>query len=313
MIETSNGLTLAKFSDPNWTAKGEPRAVVSPTGLKVLWFNTGTLCNLTCEGCYIESSPRNDRLGYLTRSEILVFLTEAKQHHEAIEEIGFTGGEPFMNPDILEMIGDTLTLGYRVLILTNALTPMQHRRQELLNLKASNPGKLSLRVSLDHFTQEVHERVRGPRSWTSAIAGLKWLSDNEFDIAVAVRSLTYDEQTLRYGFDRLFAEQQIAIDAFDPHRLVVFPGMDSQEDVPEISERCWTILGKRPVDVMCATSRMIVKRIGEDRPTVVSCTLLPYEKEFELGRTLSEALRPVRLNHPRCARFCVLGEASCSA
>ena len=311
--DRSNGGKRAKFSDPYWTAKGESRAVVSPTELKVLWFNTGTLCNLTCDGCYIESSPRNDRLAYLTRSEVLVFLAEAKQHHDTVKEVGFTGGEPFMNPDILEMIGDALALGYRVLILTNALVPMQHRRQGLLNLKAGYPDKMSLRVSLDHFTQEVHERIRGPRSWTSALAGLRWLSENEFDIAVAARNLNDDERTLRHGFDGLFAEQKIAIDASDPHRLVIFPEMDSAADVPEISEKCWTILGKRPVDVMCATSRMIVKRKYEERPTVVSCTLLPYEKEFELGRTLSEALRPVRLNHPRCAKFCVLGGASCSA
>jgi len=64
---------------------------------------------------------------------------------------------------------------------------------------------------------------------------------------------------------------------------------------------------------MCASSRMIVRRKDADAPSVIACTLLPYEAEFELGQTLEEASRPVSLNHPHCAKFCVLGGGSCSA
>ena len=58
---------------------------------------------------------------------------------------------------------------------------------------------------------------------------------------------------------------------------------------------------------------MVIKRRGAERPAVLACTLLPYSPEFELGDTLAEAERPVTLNHPHCAKFCVLGGASCSA
>ena len=64
---------------------------------------------------------------------------------------------------------------------------------------------------------------------------------------------------------------------------------------------------------MCASSRMVVKRKGAMRPVVLSCTLLAYDDRFEMGATLEEANRPVALNHPHCATFCVLGGASCSA
>ena len=64
---------------------------------------------------------------------------------------------------------------------------------------------------------------------------------------------------------------------------------------------------------MCASSRMVVKRKGADTPAVLACTLLPYAPEFELGTTLEEAEKDVSLNHPHCAKFCVLGGASCSA
>jgi len=88
--------------------------------------------------------------------------------------------------------------------------------------------------------------------------------------------------------------------------------MDITVDVPEITTSCWEILSVRPETQMCASSRMVVKRKGQERPTVVSCTLLPYEEEFELGKTLSEASKKIYLNHQHCSKFCVLGGASCS-
>lgn len=304
---------LSKFSDPYWTAKGDSRAIVAPVGFKTLWFNTGTLCNLTCAGCYIESSPRNDSLAYLSPDEVRQFLGEARRDHPAIDEIGFTGGEPFMNPGIMEMLEAVLAAGYRAFVLTNAMLPMRHHRCELLELRRAYPERLALRISLDHHTQQIHERVRGRHAWRPAIGGLQWLSENGFDIAVAARNPELeDEQSLRRGFATLFEEQRIAVDALDPHRLVLFPEMDGDTDVAEISEHCWSILGKHPSEMMCATSRMVIKRKSDDRPSVVSCTLLPHDEQFEMGRTLAEADRPVRLNHPHCAKFCVLGGASCS-
>ena len=117
---------------------------------------------------------------------------------------------------------------------------------------------------------------------------------------------------MREGFGRLFAEHGIPIDASDPVALMLFPEMDAGRDVPEITESCWGILGKSPESVMCASTRMVVKRRGADRPAVLACTLLPYDPQFELGATLAEASRPVPLNHPHCASFCVLGGAACS-
>jgi hypothetical protein len=115
------------------------------------------------------------------------------------------------------------------------------------------------------------------------------------------------------GYARLFEEHTISIDVENPAELVLFPEIDPRVDVPEITTACWDVLGKSAADVMCASSRMIVKRKGSERPVVVACTLLPYDQRFELGPTLGEAKRSVQLNHPNCAKFCVLGGASCSA
>ncbi|WP_247713814.1 radical SAM protein [Qipengyuania sphaerica] len=305
-------LPREKFSDPLVTAKGEERASVPLTKLDTLWLNTGTLCNLACATCYIESSPTNDALVYLSAKDAARFLDEAKRLDT--REIGFTGGEPFMNPDFMMMLGDTLSRGFEALVLTNAMKPMRRHEAGLLALREAHGDRLTLRVSLDHHTQEVHEAERGPRSWEPAMEGLRWLSENGFSIAVAGRLLPDEgEQAARSCYAELFANEGIAIDAHDPARLVLFPEMDADKDIAEITTDCWGILGKSPSDVMCATSRMVVHRKGEPAPRVVACTLIPYDEGFDLGETLTEAAGDVPLNHPHCARFCVLGGASCSA
>jgi sulfatase maturation enzyme AslB (radical SAM superfamily) len=306
-------LARAKFSDPRWTAKGDPRAVVPFSGLTTLWFNTGTLCNIACHNCYIDSSPKNDALVYLSRAEVKAFLDQAASAPVRPTEIGYTGGEPFMNPDMIGILEDTLEAGFRVLLLSNAMKPLQHKKAALLALHHRFPGQITVRVSIDHYTMAGHEQLRGPRTWEPSLGGLTWLAENGFDIAVAGRTVWNEPfAELRVGFAKLFAEHGLAIDANDPNRLVLFPEMEANENVPEISTACWDILGQKPADVMCATSRMVVKRKGAGTPVVLSCTLLPYDARFEMGLTLQEAGRPVSLNHSHCAQFCVLGGASCS-
>jgi len=307
-------LDPAKFRDPAVTAGGEARARVGLKALTTLWFNTGTLCNLACLNCYIDSTPTNDALAYLTADEARGFLDEIAALGLATREIGFTGGEPFMNPGILAMLGEALDRGFAVLVLTNAMKPMALRRDGLLALKAAHGDRLTLRVSLDHWTAAVHEAERGAGTWARAVEGLVWLADNGFSIAVAGRRLVEEaEADARAGYGRLFTELGVAIEPGDPARLVLFPEMDPEQDVPEITTACWDILHRSPDEVMCAGSRMVVKRRGAARPTVVACTLIPYDEGFDLGPSLAGALGEVALNHPHCARFCVLGGASCSA
>ena len=306
-------LDPAKFRDPFTTAKGEVRAQVALRALETLWFNTGTLCNLTCRNCYIESSPRNDRLAYLTHDEVREYLDEIAREKLPTRLIGFTGGEPFMNPDIVAMLDDVLSRGLDALVLTNAMKPMRKLRPQLLALREAYGARLRIRVSLDHHSPAVHEAERGRRSWAPTIDGMVWLARNGFAMDVAGRRFSGEpEAELRAGFARLFAELDIPIDAANPVRLMLFPEMDVQRDVPEITTACWGILHKSPDDVMCASARMVVKHKDAAAPSVLACTLVPYDRQFELGRTLAEAARPVSLNHPYCASFCVLGGAACS-
>ncbi len=305
-----------KFKDPVTTAKGERRASVALKRLETLWFNTGTLCNIECKNCYIESSPTNDRLVYLSAAEVEAYLDEAEALGQRPKTVAFTGGEPFMNPDIAAILEAPLSRGYDALVLTNAMKPMMRPRVQaaIADIVKRYGTKFSVRVSLDHWRQDLHDEEREHGSFDETLSGLRWLRDQHVATAVAGRLLWGGtDEDMRTGYAALFARENLSIDAADPAALVIFPEMDARVDVPEITVDCWRILNKSPDDVMCATSRMIVKGRGATKPAVVACTLLPYDPQFELGSNLADALGPVKLNHPHCAKFCVLGGASCKA
>jgi len=313
-----------KFSNPDRTAKGERRARVALRKLETLWINTGTLCNIECANCYIESSPKNDSLVYFSAEDARTVYDEIAELDLGTREIGFTGGEPFLNPDMIEMARDALARGFEVLILTNAMRPMQRPKVKdgLLALQRDHGARLTLRVSMDHYSAELHDTERGPGSFDQSRDGLDWLSRNGFNVSIAGRTMWDEpEAEAREGYARLIAERGWPIDASDPSQLVLFPEMDEKADVPEITENCWRILGMSPDSVMCASSRMIVKRKGAKEPTVLPCTLLPYDTAFEMGASLRESFGAdggmfeqgaVKLCHPHCSKFCVLGGASCS-
>ncbi|TKZ21205.1 radical SAM protein [Shimia litoralis] len=309
-------LSTEKFVDPQITATGEPRAHVALRNVQTLWFNTGTLCNIECENCYILSSPTNDALVYLTAEDVTTYLDQLEDRNWGAQEIGFTGGEPFMNPHMIDMTRCALERGYDVLILTNAMQPMMRKRVQagLLDLHATYGDKLTLRISVDHWDKGLHDKERGAGSFQRTLDGMNWLRDHNIHMTVAGRTVWGEtDPQARQGYAKLYAAHGFAIDADNPAATVLFPEMDETVDVPEITTACWGILNKSPDDVMCASSRMVVKHKGAASPSVIACTLLPYSPEFDLGTTLEQAERDVHLNHPHCAKFCVLGGASCSA
>ena len=305
-------LDPGKFRETDVTAKGERRAVVVLTQLRTLWFNTGSLCNLTCVNCYMESSPKNDRLAYISLADVRSYLDEAGREGFPVEEIGFTGGEPFMNRELPAILEEVLGRGLRALVLTNATKPLHNRRNDLLALRHRHGDALALRVSIDHHTRELHEALRGEGTWERTLEGLTWLAANGFRLTVAGRTRWNEtEAEARRGYSALFAANHVPVDTMDPASLILFAEMDETLDVPEITVSCWDILGVAPETMMCATSRMVIKRRDADGPVVVPCTLLPYEARFEMGVDLAGSAKTVSLNHPHCARFCVLGGSSC--
>ena len=309
-------LDHTKFKDPKITAKGERRASVAFSQLKTLWFNTGSLCNIECANCYIASSPTADHFVYFTPDDMAPYLDEIDALDIGIIEIAFTGGEPMMNPHIGRLSEMALERGHSLLILTNAMKPLMRRRVQdaMIDLNQRFPGKITMRVSLDHFTAQEHDKERGLGSFDIAINGMNWLRDNGFKLNIAGRAMFSDsEENAHMGYQALIRQNDWDIDPKNPGELMLFPEMDERVDVPEITTECWGILGVHPEAMMCATSRMVVRRKGAAKPSVLSCTLLWDDPQFEMSASLTDALTPVSLNHPHCAKFCVLGGASCSA
>jgi len=305
-----NNLINNKFKDPKVTADGSDRAFVEAEKIKTLWFNTGTLCNIECKNCYIESSPKNDRLVYLTFDEVKNFIDEAIEKNLGTQEIGFTGGEPFMNKDIIKMIEYSLSKGLKTLVLSNAMKPMLNRVEEI---KKVNHKNLTIRVSIDHYEKSKHEEIRGKNTYDIMMKGLKWLDENDFNYALATRLLWNEtEEELRKNFGIFVKNNHLKLNTNSKQELVTFAEMDESVDTPEITTSCWDILKKDPKDIMCSSSRMIVRKKDLKKPSVIACTLLPYDEEFDLGQTLTNSLQKIYLNHKHCSKFCVLGGSSCS-
>ena len=153
------------------------------------------------------------------------------------------------------MVEDSLGGGFRVLVLTNAMKPLQHFKTGLLDRNRGFPGQLSLRVSLDHYIPAQHECIRGVNTWQPAISGLQWLARNDFDVSVAGRSAWAEtEASMRAGYGKLFEDLKLSIDARDPQRLVLFPEMDEQADVPRSRSAAGAFLA-RALRMSCALAR----------------------------------------------------------
>ncbi|PHS38818.1 MAG: radical SAM protein [Robiginitomaculum sp.] len=314
--EFQPALDPKKFQNPDVTATGAKRAQVYFKGLKTLWFCTGSLCNIECINCYIDSSPTAEHFVFITPDDMEPYLDEINALGYGQIEIAFTGGEPYMNPHIIRLSQMALERGHSLLVLTNAMRPMMRPRVQagLLDLQKRYGDKMTLRISLDHYGQAQHDHERGLGSFASALKGINWLSDSGFNLNIAGRTIWNEsEAKSRRGYGGLIEQGGWPIDTADPKQLVLFPEMDAHVDVPEISETCWGILGVSPDDIMCSNSRMVVRRKGAGRAAVLACTLLWDDDQFELGASLKQARAPIKLNHPHCAKFCVLGGASCSA
>ena len=159
------------FADLARTARGERRATVPLRRLETVWFNTGTLCNIACENCYIESSPKNDRLASFTVADVVPFLDELAGLAQPVSLIGFTGGEPFMNPNFMGILEETLSRRLRdahadECVEADGTPESRHRAAG----EAIQP-RMRVRVSLDDFRSDVHDAERGEGAFSHLSRG----------------------------------------------------------------------------------------------------------------------------------------------
>jgi MoaA/NifB/PqqE/SkfB family radical SAM enzyme len=127
--------------------------------LDQLWFQvTGTVCNLRCSHCFISCSPDNHSHWFLDREQVREALVTSASM--GVKEYYFTGGEPFMNCDMTDILDDTMAFGPAT-VLTNATLLPQRTVDELARIARASRYTLELRVSIDGTTPEMNDALRG--------------------------------------------------------------------------------------------------------------------------------------------------------
>jgi sulfatase maturation enzyme AslB (radical SAM superfamily) len=252
--------------------------------------------------------PGNNRIAMIPFDEAKPFIDEALEL--GVEQFSFTGGEPFVNPDMVRILA--YALDHRpCMVLTNGTEPTMNRWGEILRLKdKSNP--LSFRVSIDFPDPVKHDAGRGRGNFRKSLRCIRMMHEAGFAVSVArLSDPDEDRATVEAAYRTHFCEAGVPEDI----RFVAFPDFlppGSHADVPHITEGCMTkyLTAEQRSSFMCNFSKMIVKT--NDSIGVYACTLVDDDKDYSLGSTLREAMDVrVMMRHHRCYSCFAYG-ASCS-
>ncbi len=288
-------------------ADGQPR-------LDDLWFMVGSRCNLTCTHCYVDSSPYNDTLEQMTVDDVRGFIEEATDF--GLRHVYFTGGEPFINRDIIPMI--RLALQHAdCTVLTNATAPIVRHVPSLSALADQGDRRLTLRASLDHFEEAEHDAIRGDGSFRRTVRNVRLLSEAGLPVIVTASAIVYgtepttdDEFHERFQalFDGLSIEVKIL--PFTLEMGANLRRIQAPSKAVFISEDCMERPGVLMDMFQCHNGRTVQKIRG--RMAVYPCPIIYDDARFELGGTLDDSFSRVTLAHKACYDFCYNCGGSCT-
>jgi MoaA/NifB/PqqE/SkfB family radical SAM enzyme len=281
---------------------------IQPKLLKELWFHTGTVCNQRCPFFLEGSQPGSNRLNAMTLADVKPFIDEALAL--GTEQFSFTGGEPFVIPDMVAILDYALDFN-PCLVLTNATEPLLNRLHQVAPL-VRKAFPLHFRVSLDFPNPLQHDAGRGQGNFELSLKTMHELHRLGFHVSIARQSAENEElEAVNHAYRPHFAKAGLPEDT----HIVVFPEFHepgSHPDVPHITESCMTTYKteEQRDGFMCSFSKMVVKKGGRMR--VYACTLVDDDEDYDLGGSLGEAMDVrVTLKHHRCYT-CFANGASCS-
>lgn len=276
---------------------GAPR--VALRSLDTLWFQVaGTVCNLACRHCFISCSPTNHTHEFLSLETVTEFLAEAATL--GVREYYFTGGEPFLNPEMEAILERTLGQG-PASVLTNGLLLDDERCRRLVALSKGSPYSLDLRVSLDGYDAETNDPIRGAGTFDRAIEGVRRLHEAGLNPVLTVTE-AHEEMGSEDG-RRRFLDLLRAV-GIDRPRLKILPVFRTGAEVERTGAYAsWQRL--REIDattegldawshLQCSTCRMVTGR------GVWVCPILVNEPTGRMGATLSDTLESFPLEHSAC-------------
>jgi sulfatase maturation enzyme AslB (radical SAM superfamily) len=269
---------------------------ISISHLDQLWFQVaGTLCNLKCGHCFISCSPKNDTFGFLSLETVRRCLTESVAL--GVKEYYFTGGEPFLHPDMTQILVETLHYGPAT-VLTNGTRFRDESLAALARAADESRYSLEFRVSIDGYSPATNDPIRGAGTFERAMRGVAKLVRHDFlPIVTIARTWSDDEEALVIG---KFCEALAAVGCDRP-RLKVLPTLRIGAEARRTrgydeSERVDTemMIGYDTSQLICEHSRIVTNR------GVYVCPILIDSPEARLGETLAEALVPYPIEHGAC-------------
>jgi len=274
---------------------------------ETLWFQVaGTICNIQCNHCFISCSPTNDTHKMMSRTMVRRYLNESRE--KRVKDFYFTGGEPFLNRELPDILEDALALG-PCTVLTNGMLITDALAQRLARVRAASPHKLEFRVSLDGPTAEENDAIRGKGVFERATRGIQRLRAVGFDPIIT--SSQVDEKVSLETLRRRFEELALSLGYAKP-RVKILPALLMGEQAknrrgyrPEerVTEKCFE---NYPYEkLICSTSRMATAQ------GVYVCPILVNEPTAKMGDTLSDTLRPFPLAYQPCYT-CRVGGLSCN-
>lgn len=154
-----------------------------------LWMYTNFDCNLACDYCCARSSPQSARRA-LGRDRVRRLAEEAAD--AGVSELLLTGGEPFLLPDIDELVAACTTV-LPTTLLTNG---MLFQGGRLERLRRMDHDRLVVQISLDSPTPSQHDEHRGRGSWQRAVAGIRTAIAEGFRVRVAATLQPGDQHDL---------------------------------------------------------------------------------------------------------------------
>jgi AdoMet-dependent heme synthase len=264
--------------------------------LDTLWFQVaGTLCNLRCTHCFVSCSPTNHGLSMLSLEDVRRRLAEAIPL--GVREYYFTGGEPFLHPDLLAMLEETLRQGPAT-VLTNGVLLTPERSLRLAELAAGSRYSLDIRVSIDGYDAETNDAIRGPGTFARIVEGIRNLAAAEMNPVVTVTEAC--EGSASAAGRAAFLDWMRAIGLTRP-RLKILSlfriGAEAERLRPYAPAETLagrTLSAAEGEALQCSSSRMVTSR------GVAVCPILVEEPRAIMGETLAETMRPFSLAYPSC-------------
>ncbi len=264
--------------------------------LDQLWFQVaGTRCNLTCNHCFISCSPKNNAFHFLSLKQIQERLRESVSL--GVKEYYFTGGEPFINPEMVDILTETLQYGPAT-VLTNATVLKGDWLRQLHHAESASHYGLEFRVSLDGFSPQTNDPIRGDGTFDRAMAGVRLLVNHGFlPIITAVRTWG-DEQDI--AVVRQFSET-LRSNGYDRPRLKILPTL--QIGAEEARSGGYSVLDRVTPKMMenydeslliCHNSRIITDR------GVHVCPILIDSPDSLLSDRLADSLQCFPMSHGAC-------------